>query len=107
MKQSIAIILSCLLLVSVLCGCGAKEPYVPTGNGLGEQGATPPTLPSEQEEQKFSLVYDPDKTLNPYLCATPTNRMLFSLMYQGLFTVNQAYEAEPMLCSRYWVSQDG
>ena len=107
MKQSIAIILSCLLLLSVLCGCGAKAPYVPTGNGLGEQGATPPTLPSEQEEQKFSLVYDPDKTLNPYLCATPTNRMLFSLMYQGLFTVNRAYEAEPMLCSRYWVSQDG
>ena len=106
MKKILSLLLSAVLLVSVLAGCGGSEPYVPTGNALGDQGATQPGLLPEAQEQKLSLVYDPDKTLNPYTCADYTNRALFSLIYQGLFTVDQHYEAHPMLCREFWVSRD-
>lgn len=106
MKRIAVMFISALLMLSLLCGCGPQEPYVPTGNGLGDQGATQPALTPEQTVRTISLVYHPDKTLNPYSCADYTNRALFSLIYQGLFTVNQNYEASPVLCRSFWVSQD-
>ena len=70
----------------LLTGCGAEEtPYVPTGDGLtNENDVTAPTVPETPKELK--LAYDPTAGLHPYQCNEPTNRMLFSLMYQGLFT---------------------
>lgn len=106
MKQGFIIFISALLALSLLGGCGPQTPYVPTGDGLGDQGDPQPGPAPEQTEQTLSLVYDPDKTLNPYTCADYTNRALFSLLYQGLFTVNQAYEVSGMLCRGFWVSRD-
>ena len=106
MRRFTAIFISAVLLVSLLCGCGEQAPYVPTGNGLNDQDATQPTPAPEQLEQELSLVYDPEKTLNPYTCADYTNRALFSLLYQGLFAVDKDYNAEPILCRKFWVSQD-
>ena len=103
MKKSITILITALLMVSLLWGCGQQDPYIPTGNGLGEQGATQPTLTPGGAEQKLSLVYHPDKTMNPYSCADYTNRALFSLIYQGLFTVDKDYQVKAMLCSRLGV----
>lgn len=94
------------LVALLLCGCSGQTAYIPTGNGLDEQDATPPALGTEQKEQTLSLVYNPQKTLNPYTCADYTNRALFSLIYQSLFVVNKDYKVEPQLCSGYKVSQD-
>lgn len=102
MKRFLAFLLAALLL----CGCSDETAYVPTGNGLQEQEATLPVLAPEQEEQDFSMAYYPEKTLNPYSCADYTNRALFSLLYQSLFTVGTDYRAEPQLCRSYQVSQD-
>lgn len=106
MKRIAIMFLSALLVLSLLCACGSQEPYVPTGNGLGDQGATQPSVDTDQTVQSLSLVYHPEKTLNPYTCADYTNRALFSLIYQGLFTVDQEYKASPVLCRSFWVSQD-
>ena len=106
MKKCITILITALLMVSLLWGCGQQDPYIPTGNGLGEQGATQPTLTPGGAEQKLSLVYHPDKTMNPYSCADYTNRALFSLIYQGLFIVDKDYQVKAMLCSCFWVSED-
>ena len=102
MKRLFALLLALLLL----CGCSPEQAYIPTGNGLDDQGATLPVLGSEVSDQAFSLAYHPEKTLNPYSCADYTNRALFSLIYQSLFVVDQDYQVEPQLCRSYKVSAD-
>ena len=108
MKRLIA-----LFLIFTLCltaGCQEDDtPYVPTGDALAAeddplQQATDPT--EDTAEQDLVLVYYPGVTMNPYLCTDFTNRALFSLLYQGLFTVDVNYEVSPMLCSRYTVSSN-
>lgn len=103
MKRTIGIL---LLLAVLLTGCSQSSSYVPTGDAL-EGNTTPSTTEGEDlQEQQFSLVYDPDKTLNPYSCADYTNKALFSLLYQSLFVVDKNYNVEPQLCKNYTVSQD-
>lgn len=104
MKKCIAAALILALLVS---GCSWKEPdYVPDAD-LQRPGNTPEaTLPPAEEQETFALAYWPDRSLNPYQCTDMTNRILLSLVYQGLFTVTADYEARPMLCTSYNVSND-
>lgn len=103
---------SCLLLAALLlslCGCaGDKQAYVPTGDALVMPGSetTPAEATSPEAEQPVALAYYPDRPLNPYQCADYTNRVPLSLVYQGLFAVSRNYEAFPILCDRYAVSED-
>lgn len=96
-----------LILLALLClsGCGPNNAvYVPTGDGLTwDDDYTGPvyTKPQEDKEQALTLAYYPNRSLNPYLCNDFTNRALFSLLYQSLFTVNRDYKVEPLLCKRY------
>lgn len=108
MKKLIIFILC--LLVCTLLGCKAEDtPYVPTGNGLSWEEHSPQNTTAPQQdtlEQELVLVYYPNQTMNPYTCMDFTNRALFSLIYQGLFTVDNNYVVSPMLCTRYTVSDD-
>ena len=107
MKRLVALAV-CLCLI--LAGCaGGKGGYTPTGDGLSyEDGYTgvQNAPQSGNSPQNLSLPYYEARSLNPYLCTDFTNRALFSLLYQGLFTINRDYEASPLLCSRYTVSED-
>lgn len=103
MKRIVAILLCAVLL---LTGCGVKKkPYQPTGNGLMVDDITLPTGPAVTEQQ-MSLAYYPSRSLDPYRCSDYTNRVLFGLVYQGLFAVDASYQAWPVLCERYRISQD-
>ena len=108
MKRLLATVL-CLCLV--LCGCGKSggNPYTPTGNGLDYDAGNSGAQSAPQQEstvENFSLAYYKEKTLNPYTCTDFTNRVLFSLLYQGLFSIDREYNVEPQLCKNYSVSQD-
>ena len=102
MKRIIAILLLCLFLT----GCGMEEsPYVPTGDGLSDEtNPTVATTPVEKRELK--LAYDPAAGFHPYNCTNPTNRILFSLVYQGLFSVDAQYQVQNVLCKDYEISAD-
>lgn len=99
-----------LLIAFFFVGCSSeKAPHVPTGDALTwDEDYTGPiyTKPSQEQEQAITLTYYPDKTMNPLLSTDFTNRALFSLLYQGLFCVDRNYTVEPMLCSRYAMSED-
>ena len=108
MKKLISLILALLLAVS-LFGCAAEDtPYVPTGDALEAEDADLNAEPEKEDNgpQEFSMAYYPDRSLNPLTCTDYTNRTLFSLMYQSLFSVSRAYEPVPILCSTWDVSED-
>ena len=108
MKKITALCLAMLMLVGLLAGCdGEKSPYVPTGDALYSEGATQPTATTPVDaSQNLKMVYDPEALLHPYQTANSTNRLLFPLLYQGLFSVDANYQPTPILCSRYSVSHD-
>lgn len=110
MKRLITLFLAFTLVAGLLAGCDtSQEPYTPTGAGLtwDEDYTGPVNRPeTEEEEQSAKLTYYPDKTMNPYKCTDFTNRTLFSLLYQSLFTVDRAYEIQPQLCKNYRRSED-
>ena len=101
-------ILACLLCLLLLTGCALGESvYVPTGDALFQDTTTVPRQEDPSyTEQRLTLSFDPTGTLNPYTDSDPSNRVLFSLMYQGLFSVDMDYTVSPVLCSKYSVSKD-
>ena len=105
MKRFLSVLL-CAALVLALAGCYRERPdYTPTGDGLsGDE----PTRPSESPvtEQAMALAYFPNRSLNPLESTDYTNRMIFDLVYQGLFTVDEKYNAVPVLCEKFTVSRD-
>ena len=106
MKKFTALILSFCLICSCFAGCGTaeEEPYVPTGDAILLEGQDPEDLIVEEEPPPVTLAYNPDMSLNPLIGYSQNNRVLFSLMYQGLFTVNSSMEAVPILCSAFQVA---
>ena len=109
--RRIALLLVFATLLPVFAGCSSEEAYVPTGNALADsttpledQVEAPGAL--ENEEQFFTLAYYSEEGFNPYLCTNINNRMLFSLIYQGLFSVDRDYNAVPILCKSFTVSAD-
>lgn len=110
MKRTLWMLLCWALLAGMLAGCAPEShPYTPTGDGLSWDEDSPfqetEPEPTEQETDLL-LIYYPDVTMNPYTCTDYTNRTLFSLLYQGLFSVNNQYESTPVLCSNFTVSED-
>jgi len=104
-----------LLALALLTGCAAPAAYIPTGDGLADV-TRPSAHPSEPEiaapgglqnaEGGYTLAYSPMDSFNPYDCTNINNRMLFSLLYQSLFTVDSACRVEPQLCQSFTVSED-
>lgn len=106
MKKILALLLSAAMVAGSMTACGEKKPdYTPTGDGLAGEETTQPST-GESTAQNLSLTYAPDCGLNPFDCGDLANRVLFSLVYQGLFSVDGSYEAQPVLCREYTVSPD-
>ena len=108
MKKITALLLLAALLCGMLPGCGSEdEPYVPTGDALYIEGQDlDDYLAKEEEPQEFSLAYCPDRSMNPLIGYNHNNRVLFSLIYQGLFGVDNNNNVTPILCASYQVSPD-
>ena len=101
--------LLCVILCVSLLGCSEQDVYTPTGDGLTwEEDYTGPvyTRPNDEEQQKLTLTYYPEKSMNPLQSMDFTNRALFPLIYQSLFVVDRDYNVFPVLCDSYTVSED-
>ena len=108
MKRILPVLLCVGLLLGICCGCAQEDSvYVPTGDALADENAhTTSTKPPEVVENTMSLVYYPARTMNPFQAMDYTNRVLFGLLYQGLFAVSADYKASPVLCQSYRMSPD-
>ena len=107
MKRITAYLLLLALVCGLVSGCGKDEdaPYVPTGGALYEEGQDLEEYLGEEEEiQELTLAYYPDRSMNPLIGNNITNRALFSLIYQGLFSADSKNNVTPILCAHYQVS---
>ena len=111
-------LLALLLAVGMLAGCGAKNPE-PAMAGEGAFGAQMDSaVPSASQEPQsaaqttwaagpFSMPFNSSYGWNPFSCIGMENRAVMQLIYEGLFTLNNQFDAEPMLCKEYSVTDDG
>lgn len=110
MKKYLAALLACTIFLTMLAGCSNKidnSGYVPTGDAILMEGQDPEDImPEEEDTQELTLAYYPDRSLNPLFGSDYTNRVLMSLMYQGLFAVDGKKNVTPILCGSYRVSSD-
>ena len=98
MKKRLAFALA---LIMLLTGCHAPQ-----------QPQTPTTTPDEQieiipEDIPFRLAVYDRYSLHPILAGNRANLALSPLLYEPLFALNAAFEAENVLCQRSAVSEDG
>ena len=109
MKKIISLLLVTAMLMGLLSGCSdpSGDAYVPTGDALLMEGEDPEDLSLQDEElQALTLTYYPNRSMNPLIGVNITNRVLFSLMYQGLFSVDRNNQPVPILCSYYQSTAD-
>jgi len=92
-----------LLVCSLLTGCWqAESPAaedltpVPTTEEQPENTPSRTILP-----EVFALPYAPDQTLDPISCPEGMQQTVSSLLYEGLFRLNEQLEPEPWLCESY------
>ena len=105
MKRILALFLCCILLLP-LVGCSKESDYTPTGKGLYVEGQEATEDGSNQEDKLLVLSYYPSDSLNPLTDSGYINKVVYSLVYQGLFSVDRNYQATPILCKNFVVSAD-
>ncbi len=107
MRKFLALLLIFAMLLPTLTGCRKSidnSAYVPTGDAILMEGQEPEDILVEEDTQELLLAYYPDRKMNPIFGSDYTNRVLMSLMYQGLFAVDNRKNVTPILCGSYQVS---
>ncbi len=103
MKKWFAILLSAALLLS-LSGCSGESPPDFSSSASSadvSQEEMPPSQP-----QPFTLAFYPEFSLHPALAGSRANLTLAPLLYESLFTVDSSFQAQPLLCRSFAVSED-
>ena len=119
-KRMIALLLAALLLLS---GCTNDEPTIPempedsTLAALVTGQPEQETQADEAEETeapqtvatpgRFSMAYNAAYGWDPYNCTSMENQAVMGLIYEGLFTLNNEFDPENVLCMDYEVSENG
>ena len=109
MKRYISVLLCLVILAGLLAGCtAAGEPveYIPVGDELAQEEDGLLTEEAPEDVQEFSLAYFPEQSMNPLSASDFSNRVVISLLYQGLFATNRENEVLPILCKNYTASAD-
>lgn len=96
MKKIIVFLLLISIITSVLCSCDDNAIISPekTTNSSG----------FTQTEGVLNLAYTKSDTLNPYTTSTTANLQILSLVYDGLYKLDKAYEPVPVIAKSSIVS---
>lgn len=96
MKKAIVFLVIISVIVSAFCGCGDNVIINP------EKTTTPSG--HTQSEGVLNLAYTKADTLNPYTTKTTANLQILSLVYDGLYKLDKAYEPIPVIAKSAIVS---
>ena len=76
-----------------------------------EQSVSTPEPDNSQSEPQtlhpLTLAFDTAQSFHPILTRSRINQTLAPLIYEGLFRLDPAFIAQPVLCDSYSVSEDG
>ena len=100
MKQLSSLVLCAALLLSLSACDGPGD----VSSGLDSSQVGDVTVP--EESIPFSLPVFLDFSLHPVLGANRANLTLSPLLYEGLFLVDESFQAVPVLCESWSVSED-
>ena len=101
MKRLSALLLGAVLLLS-LAACGGGEGAASSGAASSQTGDGS----AAEEAVPFTLPVFLDFSLHPVLGANRANLTLSPLLYEGLFQVDESFQAVPVLCERWSASED-
>ncbi len=96
-----------LLTATLLCpltGCSNPEepiPSLPADSSVVSQPILQP------EAHPFALAFYPSYSIHPSLAENRANLSLAPLLYEGLFQLNDQFDAVPVLCQHYEQSENG
>jgi peptide/nickel transport system substrate-binding protein len=62
---------------------------------------TPTPTPRRESDSRFTIRYDPDAALNPFTGTNADNMAVASLMYEGLFSLDESFSPVPVLCESF------
>lgn len=101
MKLPILKLFSALLALTLLAGCAPSDlPEEDTAILPAQSGESP------TEEQSFlpemlALPYDPAQSLDPVACPEGMQQVVGSLLFEGLFRLDETFTPQPWLCESY------
>ena len=101
MKRLTAFYLALLLLLTACGGVDAPASSSSASSVDTSQEETPPP-----DLVPFTLAFYPEFSLHPVLAANRANLTLAPLLYESLFTVDSSFQAQPLLCRGFTVSED-
>lgn len=96
MKKAIIFLLILSIITAAFCSCGDNSVINPEET----------TAPSgtAQTEGVLNLAYTKADTLNPFTTSTTANLQILSLVYDGLYKLDKAYEPIPVIAKSAIVS---
>lgn len=95
MKKYIALIVALFLTLAVLSVVLKKDDTEVTTTS--EETTTEETTAKPKITRNITLGYYEDKSLNPYLTDSPVNRNLSTLLYDGLYVLDENYLPQPII----------
>lgn len=105
-KRFFKILLICLL-PALLVGCAKTADPTQQDELMNDlTNFYGPTAKAPSALTSFSLPYLDAGTLDPITCADGIQQNIGSLLYEGLFELDQAFEPQPLLCESYSYQPD-
>ncbi|MBQ9857915.1 MAG: hypothetical protein IJO77_02830, partial [Oscillospiraceae bacterium] len=103
-SKLISLLVAMLFAVSIFTGCFGGSEVVedePTQDEIVPEGIPVIGGMTARADDKFTLRYTSDEPINPFRCENVYNDAVASLIYEGLFKVDQQFKPVPVLCSEY------
>ena len=92
----------CLAVTMVLSLCACSEEEEKADDFWNEDVPLEEDIPQPTTRiSSFALPYLSNQTLDPITCADGIQRTVGSLLYEGLFELNESFEAQKVLCRDY------
>ena len=102
MLKSLALVLA---LALCLCACAVEDEPEEFWEEEPEESAPEEAVPVEISA--FALPILTGQTLDPITCPDGVQQTLSTLLYEGLFALDEQFTPLPRLCASYTVSEDG
>lgn len=100
MRRLISLLLVLALVPACLTACGAEPAEV-------SPSQTPTPTPAPVESRPFALGYDPEASLHPINGESQVNLDLAALVYEGLFRLDNEFQALPVLAQSAETDETG